>query len=559
MLFERVLPYLLAATLLAVPLLELPQPPSSGSGLNEPRNSFSSESLQSSDDGKHALRGTVVNSVTGEPIRGALVQIYFNGQSSMLTGPDGKFQFEGLPNGQTVVRVRKPGFFTDEEIHSPGYAQQMVPTGPHSAPLVLKLIPEGVVYGRISEDGGEPIEGLPIQLVAQRLQNGRKVWEQRPGTTTDEDGAFRIAELPPGNYFLSAGPSRTPVTYPSKRSQPGAQGIPAVFYPSGSDLAAAAPISIVPGRRVEINLTLSPQPFYRVSGTIGGYSQGQSANLQIMNSVGQPLAYNGGFDAASGAFRILWIPAGAYTLRADAVDGQGHSLSASVTVNVNSDLSGIHMVLTPLVTVPIHMRLISSRTGSERFSEQENWFPAYVQLVSRNSGFSEFRYGAQQVGQHGNSSPELQNIRPGTYGIEVNPNGMFYVQSATCGAINLLESDLTVASGGSVQPIEIVLRDDVAFLSGNVSADSHPITASILAISEHSSAQPIIRPADPNGGFQIGFLPPGEYKILAIDHPDQLEYTNPEVMRKYLSRAREITLSPDQAAKIDLELVNIGE
>ena len=110
-----------------------------------------------------------------------------------------------------------------------------------------------------------------------------------------------------------------------------------------------------------------------------------------------------------------------------------------------------------------------------------------------------------------------------------------------------------------MQPIEIVLRDDVAFLSGNVSSDSHPLTASILAISEHSSAQPIIRPTDPNGGFQMGFLPPGEYKILAIDHPDQLEYTNPEVMRKYLSRAREITLSPDQAAKIDLELVNIGE
>ena len=103
MLFERVLPFLLAATLLAAPLLELPKQHSLVSGLNEPRNSFSSESLQSSDDGKHALRGTVVNSVTGEPTRGALVQIYFNGQSSMLTGPDGKFQFEGLPNGQTVV------------------------------------------------------------------------------------------------------------------------------------------------------------------------------------------------------------------------------------------------------------------------------------------------------------------------------------------------------------------------------------------------------------------------------------------------------------------------
>src|SRR5260370_39015052 len=101
-LFETVFPFLLAAALPAAPLLELPKPHSSGSGLKEGRNSCSREWLHSCDDGKHALRGTVVNSVTGEPIRGALVQIYFNGQSSMLTGPDGKFQFEGLPNGQTV-------------------------------------------------------------------------------------------------------------------------------------------------------------------------------------------------------------------------------------------------------------------------------------------------------------------------------------------------------------------------------------------------------------------------------------------------------------------------
>src|SRR5437899_5329269 len=206
---------LLTISLLAVPYFQPPIPFIVGSVSEKIQDSSSIASQQYSNSDKYMLRGTVVNSVTGEPIRGALVQIYFNGQSSMLTGPDGKFQFEGLPNGQTVVRVRKPGFFTEEEIHSPGYAQQMVPTGSHSASLVLKLIPEGVVYGRISEDDGEPIEGLPVQLVVQRLQNGRKVWEQRPGATTDEDGAFRIAELPPGNYFLSGGPGRTPVTYPS--------------------------------------------------------------------------------------------------------------------------------------------------------------------------------------------------------------------------------------------------------------------------------------------------------------------------------------------------------
>src|SRR5438046_10452383 len=39
---------------------------------------------------------------------------------------------------------------------------------------------------------------------------------------------------------------------------------------------------------------------------------------------------------------------------------------------------------------------------------------------------------------------------------------------------------------------------------------------------------------------------PGAYKILAVDHPEQLEYSNPDVLRKYLSKARDTTLSADQ-------------
>lgn len=549
----------LATTLLAAPSFEPPQLPALSSASEETQNTASFGSLQNSNDNKYTLQGKVVNSTTGEPIRGALVQIYFLGQTSMLTGPDGKFQFDGLPAGQSTITVRKPGFFTEEEIQPSGGGQRLATTGPNTSPIVLKLIPEGIIYGKISEDDDEPIEGLPIQLLVQRLQNGRKVWEERTGATTDEEGMFRIAELHPGNYFLSAGPSRVPVTFPSKLSQSGAQGIPVTFYPSGSDLAAASPIPIIPGKRFEVNLSLSPRPFYRVSGRVAGYGQGQYVSLQVLDSTGKSVANNSRFDPANGSFQILWIPAGAYTLRADSPGAQGQALTATIPLIVNSDLSGLHIMLTPTISIPIRVQLISSRTGSERLPEQENWSPAYVQLVSRDNGLTEMRYGAQQVGERGNSSLQLQNVAPGTYEVEINPNGMFYVQSAASGTTNLLESHLSVAPGGSVQPIEIVMRDDVASLSGNVSSDSQPLSATVMAIPERSSAQPILQPADSNGSFQFAFLPPGAYKILAVDHAEQLEYSNPDVLRKYLSKARDTTLSADQAARIDLELVKVGE
>jgi len=234
-------------------------------------------------------------------------------------------------------------------------------------------------------------------------------------------------------------------------------------------------------------------------------------------------------------------------------------MTATLPLTVNADLSGIHIIPLPSANIPIHMSVVSSRTGSERFSQQENYFPAYVQLVLHSSGMFESRYGSQQVGERGSASLELQNIPPGTYGVEINPNGLLYVQSATSGTTNLLESDLSVPAGGSTQPIEITLRDDGASLSGSVSLDNHPFSATVLAFSEHSSTPPIIQLADSQGFFQLPFLPPGEYKFLAVDHPEQLEYRNPDVMRKYLPRAREITLSPDQKAKIELEPVKVEE
>src|SRR5712672_15512 len=85
---------LLPATLLALPYLLLSKTPAHASLAENLESSPSSPQQQFSSGDKYTLRGVVVNSATSEPIRGALVQIYFNGQNSMLTGPDGKFQFE---------------------------------------------------------------------------------------------------------------------------------------------------------------------------------------------------------------------------------------------------------------------------------------------------------------------------------------------------------------------------------------------------------------------------------------------------------------------------------
>src|SRR5437762_14032573 len=83
---------------------------------------------------KYKLSGTVINSVTGEPIRRALVQLYAGSQLVALTDGNGQFEFEGLSPGNTSINVHKPGFFDDQQSTQPS-GPQVVEIGPEAKPV----------------------------------------------------------------------------------------------------------------------------------------------------------------------------------------------------------------------------------------------------------------------------------------------------------------------------------------------------------------------------------------------------------------------------------------
>ena len=157
----------------------------------------------------YSLSGTVINSVTGEPIRGALVQIFSGAMRAKLTGPNGEFRFDELSPGGTMLFARKPGFFGEQEL-SPTGAQRVGLTeiGPNTQPAILKLYPEGIIFGRVTGDDGQPIENIPVSVMSMHVINGRKQWQNHQFDSTDEAGEYRLAELAPANYYLVVGPSR---------------------------------------------------------------------------------------------------------------------------------------------------------------------------------------------------------------------------------------------------------------------------------------------------------------------------------------------------------------
>jgi Carboxypeptidase regulatory-like domain len=117
------------------------------------------------------LRGTVVDSVSGAPVRGALVTSSLGSPNATLTDAEGSFHFDGLPRGTVSLSAIKRGFLPPQPflIHYTNF--QVAPGAP---PAVIKLTPSAVITGRFVDDRGDPMENFRIELLRRAPGEGKR-------------------------------------------------------------------------------------------------------------------------------------------------------------------------------------------------------------------------------------------------------------------------------------------------------------------------------------------------------------------------------------------------
>ena len=84
------------------------------------------------------------------------------GFHAVLTGPDGEFSFDGVPQGRMQVSAKKPGYFAGRG----GVPQRstIFIAGPDSGKLSIKLWPEAIISGRVLGKDGEPLENANVRV-----------------------------------------------------------------------------------------------------------------------------------------------------------------------------------------------------------------------------------------------------------------------------------------------------------------------------------------------------------------------------------------------------------
>ncbi len=497
---------------------------------------------------KHTITGTVTNAVTGEPIRRALVQLFGQIQMSVLTGPDGRFRFDDVPEGQVVLNSQKPGFKA-ANANKP----QTVDSG--SNDFALKLDPDARMSGHVTDGNGEPIEGANVQAMAEVIQQGRKRWQMGRTATTDDDGGFEIDDLTPGHYVIYCGGHPVP---PTNWKGPREVDAP-MYFPDAKETASAQVVDLQPGQEFAADFHLHRERGYTVSAQVIGLPAIGGIPLNLENDMGQPVRFGKtSFERARGQFTAEGVPSGTWILAFRGGDQAGNTYQIQQEFTVDhSDLTGLQVQVQPDATIPVIVNRADNQpaqppslVGNGRFLTQN------VNVQARLIPDIPSRIGNYFAVMHGDpQSMKFRGVPAGKYQLSVQSFGDECVDSATYGGVDLMRDELVVGTGGAAQPVIINIGSDCAVLQAQIKSENP--SANIVIVPTTGVQEPIVRPigAQSAGGptyVSQWNLSAGTYQVFAFANVDGLEYANPEAMRNYSGQS--VTLEAGQTKDITVEI-----
>jgi len=164
-------------------------------------------------DDKCSVEGRVVNSVTGAPLRRVTLTLTAAARLAGESGEDGRFAFQGLAPGRYRLVAQRTGYLVQ------GYGARSGSTigsttldlaaGQQVKDVLLKLVPEAVISGRVLDEDGEAAQNMEVAAFQSRYQRGARQWVRAGATTTNSLGEFRITGLSGGSYLVGTYNLRT--------------------------------------------------------------------------------------------------------------------------------------------------------------------------------------------------------------------------------------------------------------------------------------------------------------------------------------------------------------
>jgi hypothetical protein len=458
---------------------------------------------------------------------------------------DGGFELENLAPGTYTLIASRSGFSNSNTLTvtlAPGETKEHVD-------LALRRL--SAIVGRLADDNGDPVEGAAVTVMRLRPGGGRRIGNAL-SRRTNELGRFRVYNLQPGDYLVSA--SLGSLSGPASAMIPGyaTTFFPGTVSPKDAQIVHVNAAEDVPGIDFSLIAVRTASIFGQMIAADGTSFQG---GIQLA-----PSRRNGAMGGASvgaityhdGRFEFPNVAPGDYVI--DSTHNNEHGF-AWVSVS-GADVPGVIVQTQPGSMV----------TGRVIFEGTSNP-PGRVSLVA---------YPADpDVGIGGQPNAVMRSdgafqVGPlyGARRFRAAASGGWALKSIVVNGQDVTDTPLTFGSPSqSLKDVEVTFTDQITTLTGRLRTTTTK-AATVLVFSDdrdrwyENSRYTQARSTLVDGSFTVAGMPPGGYFVAVLDALPEgatpSDVTADSDLLDRLSReASHVSLTERATATVTLSLISI--
>ncbi|MEO8681299.1 MAG: carboxypeptidase-like regulatory domain-containing protein [Vicinamibacterales bacterium] len=526
--------------------------------------------------GTAIIRGMVMAADTGTPLRRVQVRALSpetRGGGVTSTGADGRFEIKELPAGRYTVSASKGAFvaiqYGQKRPSEPGTPIELA-DGQIAEKVNFSLSRGAVIAGRIVDESGEAMSGVNVQAMRYAFIAGsrRLTPAGGMGDRTDDQGAYRVYGLAPGDYYVSAtsgfGAGNMVMNLGTTVSNTEADGYAPTYYPGTPNLSEAQRVTLKLGQEnANIHFTLNPTRLAQVRGRVLN-SRGEAGRGMVMILPGE---FNGmlmmgpnttSMTAPDGSFLLSNVAPGRYNLsiRPMGMPGATDEYAVLPITVASDDLDNV--MLTTGVGA-IARGVVQTDDGTP-----PPFRPDDVQLFASTAEPMMMSAGGGPPKINPDYTFEMTSLfdRRLVRGAIQNPTG-WYLKGVFVEGEDVTDSGVEFTPGRTYEGLQVVFSQKTTELSGLVTdSRGRPVVdASVVVFPANRERwtyqSRYLRTARPDteGRYNIKSLPPGEdYLIIAVQNLEQGQGGDPDFLTRAREEAKSLGLNEGEKKAVDVKL-----